>query len=297
MKEETKKVLLYKPSEMLAVDIKPLKFLDAELLCLIRQPAVRAKRKCRWFQLADAARSHQVTVPVTLPLSRAALVSPCWWISLPSPASLLQERSARGAWVWRLLGISSASDVSKAENITNFCSAWCFQEWSVYLPCFLENATVHIHQLLINAPSIYLVEICLYFVSYLSLWGALNQRYIRQGRSILTPSGKFRAAVRALSETCENPRLRWVELVAEYFLLLPLNSFKDCRNVIMDCHPEQLTFCQAQTQGHDCKRTPCVCHLTDTRQAGSTGIGCCHTVCCSPVACRTCSFPNDSIFK
>lgn len=30
MKEETKKVLLFKPSEMLAVDIKPLKFLDAE---------------------------------------------------------------------------------------------------------------------------------------------------------------------------------------------------------------------------------------------------------------------------
>lgn len=142
MKEETKKVLLYKPSEMLAVDIKPLKFLDAELLCLIRQPAVRAKSKCWWFQLADAVRSHQVTVPVTLPLSRAALVSPCWWISLPSAAPLLQERSAWGAWVWRLLGISSTSDVSKEENITNFCSAWCFQEWSVYLPCFLEDATV-----------------------------------------------------------------------------------------------------------------------------------------------------------
>jgi len=46
MKEETRKVLLYKPSEMLAVDIKPLKFLDAELLCLISQPAARAKCKC-----------------------------------------------------------------------------------------------------------------------------------------------------------------------------------------------------------------------------------------------------------
>lgn len=46
MKEETRKVLLNKPREMLAVDIKPLKFLDAELLCLIRQPAARAKCKC-----------------------------------------------------------------------------------------------------------------------------------------------------------------------------------------------------------------------------------------------------------
>lgn len=46
MKEETNKVLLYKPSEMLAVDVKPLKFLDAELLCLISQPKARAKCKC-----------------------------------------------------------------------------------------------------------------------------------------------------------------------------------------------------------------------------------------------------------
>lgn len=32
----------------------------------------------------------------------------------------------------------------------------------------------------------------------------------------------------------------------------------------MDCPPEQLTFCQAQT-GHNCERNPCVCHLTDSR--------------------------------
>lgn len=119
---------------------------------------------------------------------------------------------------------------------------------------------------------------------------------IRQGRSPPTPSGKFRAAVRALSETCENPWLWWIELVAQYFPFLPFNSFKGHRNVIIDYHPEQLTFCQAQT-GHDCKRNPCVCHVTDTQQAGSTGIGCCGTVCCSPVACRNCSFPNDSVFK
>ena len=136
MKEETRKVLLYKPSEMLAVDIKPLKFLDAELLCLISQPAARAKCKCWWFQLADAARLHQVTIPVTLPLSRAVLVTPCWPTSLQFVSSLFKERSAWGAWVERVLGISSASDVNKAENTTNICCADCFQEWSALSTMF-----------------------------------------------------------------------------------------------------------------------------------------------------------------
>lgn len=139
MKEETKKVLLYKPSEMLAVDIKPLKFLDAELLCLISQPAARAKCKCWWFQLADAAQLHQVTIPVTLPLSGAVLVSPCWWTSLQFALSLFKERSAWGAWVWRVLGISSISDVSKAENKTNFSCADYFQEWSTVSTMFLRR--------------------------------------------------------------------------------------------------------------------------------------------------------------
>lgn len=136
MKEETKKVLLYKPSEMLAVDIKPLKFLDAELLCLIRQPAARAKCKCWWFQLADAAWLHQVTIPVTLSLRGAVLVSPCWRTSLQSASSLFKERSAGGSWVWRVLGISSTSDVSKAEDKTNFCRADYFQEWATVSTMF-----------------------------------------------------------------------------------------------------------------------------------------------------------------
>lgn len=136
MKKETKKVLLYKPSKMLAVDIKPLKFLDAELLCLISQPAVRAKCKCWWFQLADAAPLHQVTIPVTLPLSGALLVSPCSWTGLQFASSLFKERSAWGACVWRVSGISSTSDVSKAGNKTNFCCADNFQEWSTVSSMF-----------------------------------------------------------------------------------------------------------------------------------------------------------------
>lgn len=52
------------------------------------------------------------------------------------------------------------------------------------------------------------------------------QKLIRQGISSAIPPGKFRAAVKMFTETCENPGLQWIELVAEYFLLLPLKSLK-----------------------------------------------------------------------
>lgn len=162
MKEETKNFLLHKPSEMLAVDIKPLKFLDSELLCQIRQPAARAKCKCWWFQLADAARLHQVTNPVKLPLSRAVLLRPCSWTSLQFVSSLFKERSARGIWAWRILGATSTSDVSKAENKTNFCVQTASKNGLLHVPCSSEDGIVHTSQLSIKGWCTYQwLDICL----------------------------------------------------------------------------------------------------------------------------------------
>lgn len=48
--------------------------------------------------------------------------------------------------------------------------------------------------------------------------------------------------MRAVSETCENPRWQWIELVTEFFPFLPLTSFQDCRNVRMDYHPYSRHF-------------------------------------------------------
>lgn len=230
MKEETKKVLLYKPSEMLAVDIKPLKFLDAELLCLISQPAARAKCKCWGFQLADAAQLHQVTIPVTLPLGRAVLVSPCWWTSFQFASSLLKERSAEGAWIWRVSEIFSTSDVRKAENKTNFCCADCLQEWSAGSAVFPTRCNSSYqsvtNQWLMYLPEAWYLPVLQKTCKSMRYIKLKIHKLIRQGTSSPTPHGKFRTAVKMFSETCENSGLWWIELVAEYFQLLPLNSLK-----------------------------------------------------------------------
>lgn len=151
MKEETKKVLLYKPRELLAIDRKPLKFLDAELLCLISQPAARAKCKCWWFQLADAARLHQLTVPVTLPLSRAVPVSTRWW-TFGLHHLCLREGLHGGLECAESSAFSGLTISKRVKTNMFFVAPATFR--SGLSPCFPEDSTVN-GQLPVNGWCIY----------------------------------------------------------------------------------------------------------------------------------------------